>query len=500
MRPLVSMRDALADPALFGSILPGESWASWRVLLIAAMGEPLTDEERVVFQELTGRSNEPLERCEELWCIIGRRGGKTRAIAVLASYLSALVSFDDLLAPGEVASLPIMSNTTDQAQKCLQYLNGIFSDVPAFKTLVVAQTADSITLSTRVCISVTPANWRTVRGGTAIAVICDEVATWRSDSLANPDAEILSAARPCLATTGGMLACITSPHARKGVAWEAHKKNFGQDGDASILVARAASRRMNPTLKESWIARQYAQDPFRSAAEYGAEFRSDIESFVSLEAVEACVSPGVFERPHSSNIRYVAFTDAAGGSGQDSMTLGIAHAEGEVVTLDLLREVRPPFSPQAAVGQFCDILDAYKLKAVTGDKFAGDFCAEQFRLRGVAYHASELTKSQLYVELLPRINTGSVDLLDNQRMIAQLVNLERHTGRGTGREVIDHARDQHDDLVNSAAGALVLAATRKRGFKVTERMLQLASMPPPRGNHLGDNPSSMRSGVRAVPF
>ncbi len=501
MKPLVSMRDALADPALFGSILPGESWASWRILLIAAMGEPLLDDERVIFKELTGRDCEPGERVEEFWAIIGRRGGKTRAVAVLAAYIAALVSFDDLLAPGEIASLPIMSNTTDQAQKCLQYLNGIFSDVAALRKLVVAQTADSITLSTRVCISVTPANWRTVRGGTAVGVIADEVAFWRSDSLANPDAEILSAARPCLATTGGMLACITSPHTRKGVAWEAHKKNYGQDGDSSILVARAASRRMNPTLKESWIKKQFERDPFRAAAEYHAEFRSDIESFVSLEAVEACVSPGVFERPFSSAARYVAFVDAAGGSGQDSMTLGIAHAEHEVAILDLIREVRPPFSPQAAVGQFCDILDAYKLKAVTGDKFAGDFCAEQFRLRGVAYHAAELTKSQLYVELLPRINTGAVDLLDNPRMIAQLVNLERHTGRGTGREIIDHPRDSHDDLINSAAGALVLAATRKRGFKVTEKMLQMASMPaPPRGNHLGDNPSPMRGNVRVVPF
>jgi len=34
------MRNALADPDIFGKILPGESWASWRILLIAAMGEP----------------------------------------------------------------------------------------------------------------------------------------------------------------------------------------------------------------------------------------------------------------------------------------------------------------------------------------------------------------------------------------------------------------------------------------------------------------------------
>jgi hypothetical protein len=488
MRVLISMRRALEDQNIFGSILPGESWAAWRVLLIAAMGEELTTEERVVFKELTGRDHEAGARVEEFWAIIGRRGGKTRAIAVLAAYLAALTDFSDILAPGEIASLPILSNTTDQAQKCLQYLNGIFADVPALRRLVIGQTADSLTLSTRVCISVQPANWRTVRGGTAIAIICDEVATWRSDSIANPDAEILAAARPCLGTTGGMLACISSPYARKGVLWETHKRDYGQDGDPSILVARAPSQRMNSTLATNWIRKQFERDPFRAAAEYGAEFRSDIESFISIEAVEACVSPGVFERPYASSARYTAFVDAAGGSGQDSMTMAIAHAERETAILDVVREVKPPFSPTAVVAQFVEILNDYKIKSVTGDRFAGEFVREQFKLRGIGYGVSERTKSELYVELLPRINTGSVDLLDNRRMVTQLVSLERHTGRGTGREIIDHPRDQHDDLINSAAGALMLASARKKAFRPTQRQLQLASMPAPyRRYQLGDS-------------
>jgi hypothetical protein len=481
MRPIMTMRAALSDPEMFGTILAGESWSSWRILLTASMGERLTDDERVVFKELTGREHEPGERVDELWCVIGRRGGKTRAIAVLACYLAALCDFEDILAPGEVASLPILSNTLDQSQKCLEYLRGLFHGVPTLESLVVNETATSLTLSTRVTISVQPANWRTVRGGTAIGVIADEVATWRSDSVANPDAEILAAAKPSLATTGGMLACISSPYARKGVLWEAYKKHHGPDGSSRIIVARAPSIRMNSTLKESWIAQQFEDDPYRASAEYGAEFRSDIESFVSREAVERCVSPGVYERPYASSARYVAFVDAAGGSGADSATLGVAHAERDagkdIAVLDVLREHRPPFSPSAAIGEFCETLSAYHVTKVVGDKFAGDFCAEQFRMRGVAYHASELTKSQLYVELLPRINTGSIDLLDNVRMIAQLCNLERRTGRGTGRDIVDHPRDQHDDLINSAAGALLLASARKKAFRPTQRMIELASTP-----------------------
>ena len=67
MRPLVSMRAALGDPDLFGRVFPGESWAAWRVMLIAAMGEALTDDERAVFESLTGRPQEAAERVDEAW-------------------------------------------------------------------------------------------------------------------------------------------------------------------------------------------------------------------------------------------------------------------------------------------------------------------------------------------------------------------------------------------------------------------------------------------------
>jgi hypothetical protein len=74
-----TMRAALADPMLLGHALSGPSWLPWRVLLIAAMGEELTEDERVVFTKLTGREREPLARFSELTAVVGRRGGKSTA-------------------------------------------------------------------------------------------------------------------------------------------------------------------------------------------------------------------------------------------------------------------------------------------------------------------------------------------------------------------------------------------------------------------------------------
>ena len=98
-RPLVTMRRALSDSSLLGRALEGDSWRAWRILLIALMGEPLDDAERVIFERLTGRATEPLERVEEFWAV-GRRGGKSRAAAVLSVYLACLFDYAGVLAIG----------------------------------------------------------------------------------------------------------------------------------------------------------------------------------------------------------------------------------------------------------------------------------------------------------------------------------------------------------------------------------------------------------------
>ena len=63
------------------------------------------------------------------------------------------------------------------------------------------------------------------------------------------------------------------------------------------------------------------------------------------------------------------------------------------------------------------------------------------------------------------VNSGRVRLLNNRRLVAQLIGLERRTSRA-GRDSIDRAPSAHDDLANSAAGALVLALAKKPQTRV----------------------------------
>jgi hypothetical protein len=66
MKAPITIRKALEDPALLGNVLKGESWAPWRVMLIAMMGEKLYEEERGIFARLTGRNREPGAPVENL--------------------------------------------------------------------------------------------------------------------------------------------------------------------------------------------------------------------------------------------------------------------------------------------------------------------------------------------------------------------------------------------------------------------------------------------------
>jgi hypothetical protein len=465
MTPLMSMRACLADPNLFASILPGESWASWRVLLIALVGETLTPEERIDFARLTQRVEEPRQCVEEFCAIIGRRGGKSRAMSVLATWIAALCDHKDCTVPGEKPLVLCLAQNQRQAAVEFSYIAAIFDNVPMLAKLIVNRTADTLKLSNGVSIEVRPANFRSLRGITAIAVLCDESCFWYNDeSSLNADSEVFAAVRPCLATTRGPLIIISSPYARRGETWEIFSRYFGKDGP--ILVAKAASRDTNPSLPQSVIDRAMERDPASASAEYGAQWRADIEAFLSREVIQSVTVRDRFELPYIREISYAAFVDAAGGSGQDSMTMAIAHCderrndeETAHVILDCIREVRPPFSPQSVVADFCKTLADYHITDVAGDRWGGEFVREQFEQRGVTYECSELPKSDLYRELMPLLNSRNVELLDHPRLAAQFVGLERKTNRGSGKDVIDHMPGQHDDLCNSATGALLRAST-----------------------------------------
>jgi hypothetical protein len=153
------------------------------------------------------------------------------------------------------------------------------------------------------------------------------------------------------------------------------------------------------------------------------------------------------------------FIDPSGGS-DDAMTLAIAHKTAkpdEQIVIDAVREVRPPFSPAAVVDDFAALLKTYRITKVLGDHYGGEFVKELFRKHGIRYEVAKQPKSDLYRDLLPLLNSGRIMLPRHDRLVSQIVGLERRVTRA-GKDSIDHGPHGHDDLANCIAG--VAGATR----------------------------------------
>jgi len=229
---------------------------------------------------------------------------------------------------------------------------------------------------------------------------------------------------------------------------------------------------MNPSLRQAVIDRARSRDPVAAATEFDAQFRPDVSQALEESWIEAAIETNVLQRPASNSpgsphlFQYVGFLDAAGGSGRDSFSAAVAHAEGDLLLLDAVLEVRPPFSTEVAVERCASMFQTYGVTTCLADKYAGDWPRQALARHGINLQHSDKSKSEIYLEAVSLFSSGKIRLLDQDRLLLQLRHLERRAGRG-GRDTIDHPRGGTDDLANSACGALLRASEcRSTGFEV----------------------------------
>lgn len=174
MIPTVSLREALREPELLGGTISGESWVGWRCLLLACLGEELTDDEHELFRKLTGGRAEPGQLIEEFVGVIGRRGGKSYAIAVLAAYIAGLCRHPALVR-GERGIVLVIAPDQRQAQICLDYITAIFEASPILRQLIEGHTQSTLRLTNGIDIEVRASDFRRLRGPT---YICSSPTKW----------------------------------------------------------------------------------------------------------------------------------------------------------------------------------------------------------------------------------------------------------------------------------------------------------------------------------
>ena len=419
---------------------------------------------------------------------MGRRGGKSRAFSVLGAYLAGLRRLQRHPGPGRADQAPDHGpDHASRPRKVFSYvLRRLRGTRPRLRDMVDEDpTADTIRLRAGVDIEVRPANYRTIRGETLAARLADEVAFWHLENSANPDTLILDAMRPGLATTGGPLCVLSSPMPGRASCIAPTSGISAERRSGGTGAAGAVADHEPEPGPGGGEARLQAR-PSAASAEYGAEFRRDVEAFITLEAVQACMDggcPGARAGPRAPATW--PSCDPSGG-GADSMTLAIAHPEGGHAFLDAVREERPAPRPRGggAVRRHSEDLRRPK---VTGDRYAGEWAAGAVPPSTASPMRSRTKQDRHLRGFLPILNTQRVRLIDVPKLESQLVSLERRTTRGTGRDIIDHpqVKGAHDDVANAAAGAVVLVKTGPKPLIISKELAAWAKQP--RGTYAGDH-------------
>jgi hypothetical protein len=455
---VLTLPQAFSSTAMFGKSFAGPSWDGWKAVLKASQGHKLTSAEDAFFRSVAER-DPPTEPVRQMWIIAGRRAGKDSVTAAIATYKAAIFDGRNKVRPGERPLVLCLAVDRPQAGLVLNYIRAYFAEIPALKGMVTRETQDGLELNNGIDIQVYRNDFKSVRGRTLLCAIFDEVGFWQDDNSAAPDSETYAAVLPGLMTLKGTLIGISSPYRKAGLLYERWKKYYGQN-DPNVLVVRAPSIVLNPTLSQFEIDEAIAENPQKFKAEYLAEWRSDLEGLFTAEAIEQCVIPGRHELGRAPNQQYFGFIDPSGGA-SDAMTMAIAHKDRDIAVLDLIRERKPPFNPSEVAAEFSAELKRYGISTARSDRYGAAWVSEQFTKNGITLRPSDQDKSAIYNNLVPIINSAKAELLDHPKLLAQLGQLEIRTARG-GRTSIDHPEGSgfHDDIANACAGAIVFAVKR----------------------------------------
>ena len=76
------------------------------------------------------------------------------------------------------------------------------------------------------------------------------------------------------------------------------------------------------------------------------------------------------------------------------------------VILDVVRGTTGKADPQTVTWEYAQLLKEYGIRSVTGDAYGADWVAASWQQCGVSYVRSEQSKSELYLEAVPRSPSG----------------------------------------------------------------------------------------------
>ena len=200
---------------------------------------------------------------------------------------------------------------------------------------------------------------------------------------------------------GGLLLLGSSVHRKRGYMFRKWRELYGNDESESICWF-APSAVMNPKLPVHVVDRALAEDVHKARAEYLNIWREDLAEFLPIDVVQACTDWDVYERAPKPDTRYVAYVDAASGTGKDSYALAIAHVEpDQTVVIDAVRERKPRFVPAQIIAEYSELLATYHVTEVHDDNYAAGFHSSEWSNHPTPFRPSKDSTSDNYLGALP---------------------------------------------------------------------------------------------------
>ena len=477
--------DALESPAYFRPAFRDLStWSSWIVFLKGVYGLSMSPEEVQTFKECTHRSAPAQGGHKEIYCVCGRRGGKSRIMSTIAAFEALWGNHAEGLAPGENAFIFLIAFDKTQATQLFRYCRGLLEP---FMTKEEARriTNDTIELrDQRTTIMVKAGMFQAVRGFSTAVVLLDELAFARSENSAQPVDELITALTPSLLPNALMIGAST-PFGAYGYFFEQYDEHFGKDGDET-LVWHGGTLKMNPTYSAKKIEKDIKRDKARFESEYYALFRQDIENFLPKFMIEGAMRrPDGLDREQElpqPGRAYQAFIDVSGGRADSyCLVIGYLDAEGKAIVARL-EERTSPLDPAEVTKEYAEIVKSYGVKTVRSDRYAGQWPVSAWEKQGIRVELSQWSASDLYLEFVAALSMNRVGLIKHDRLSVQLQQLERRTQQG-GRDIVTHPDGAHDDCANVVAGLVAYLLNRRT---YTEEELDKMAQVPSLGPHGAD--------------
>jgi hypothetical protein len=482
--PHISLFD-FCKSDLFAKMNPrAKCWDRWNILFKILSGfsvgsgkDQISKKELEFFHTVSGGLRyRPGKMPQNLLLIIGRKGGKSTTISRIALYHSLRFNpSEQMVIDGEEPMCLIICPNLKTSLIDINFASGMMrgNEVLAEKIVDETQTKDDaeLILANKTTIALRAVTGVTGRGPSTYCLILDEAAFFKKRGQFC-DSQIFDDVEGGMARFGedAHYFILTSPGRKQGLVWDRYQKYFGVEND-EVLVIQGASKDIvyegkqyygfNPRLSDKWLKQKLeskGESWFRR--EILGEFVDAIEAAYSEQSVNKCAIRNIST---DSNENY-GLVDPAGLSPEsingDTFTAGVCHNErrkDKIVTVVPViagwnpnpESKRRVTDPRIAIKESIDLFRRHRVREICCDKYKVEWVRRDYVEAGFEVIDAP-PKNQLYLDLEPMLNSGTIEYPADPILVQQLKSLERTAGRGE-KDRIDHAREDHEDYANIVA-------------------------------------------------